>query len=217
VGGGVNNEQAQCTTLYVCDSIKEKCSQRLRSILGVLPCSILRTWRLWARTKNEYTMDDFSTLTIREPWLLKRISTPRASAWLAGKGLMLQGRRDVRHEAKSTGFSKRPLWRKGRLIREFHNSCMDNDFMRKLQNRLAHAFTSQNFEILTTPYFESAILFKSMRCICLWRHYAHARAVWCSWCMLGWLVTHMMSQWLQGQSRAGRDLSGESLSHNQDT
>jgi hypothetical protein len=23
-----------------------------------------------------------------------------------------------------------------------------------------------------------------MRCTCLWRHYAHARAVWCSWCML---------------------------------
>jgi hypothetical protein len=23
-----------------------------------------------------------------------------------------------------------------------------------------------------------------MRCTCLWRHYAHARAVWCSWCAL---------------------------------
>jgi hypothetical protein len=39
---GEKNEQAQCTTLYVGDSIKERCSQRLRSILGVLPCSILR-------------------------------------------------------------------------------------------------------------------------------------------------------------------------------
>jgi hypothetical protein len=26
-----------------------------------------------------------------------------------------------------------------------------------------------------------------MRCTCLWRHYAHARAVWCSWCTLEWL------------------------------
>jgi hypothetical protein len=25
-----------------------------------------------------------------------------------------------------------------------------------------------------------------MRCTCLWRHYAHARAVWCSWCTLEW-------------------------------
>jgi hypothetical protein len=26
-----------------------------------------------------------------------------------------------------------------------------------------------------------------MWCTCLWRHYAHARAVWCSWCTLEWL------------------------------
>jgi hypothetical protein len=25
-----------------------------------------------------------------------------------------------------------------------------------------------------------------MRCTCWWRHYAHARAVWCSWCPLEW-------------------------------
>jgi hypothetical protein len=89
--------KAQCTTLYACDSIKEKRSKKLWSILGVLP---------WARTKNEHTMDDFSTLTIREPWLLKRISASNASTWLAGEGSMLQGRRDLRHEAKSTGIPK---------------------------------------------------------------------------------------------------------------
>jgi hypothetical protein len=55
---GSKTRKAQCTRLYVCDSIKEKDSQRLRLILGVLPL---------ARTKNEYTMDDFPTLTIREP------------------------------------------------------------------------------------------------------------------------------------------------------
>jgi hypothetical protein len=34
---------------------------------------------------------------------------------------MLQGRRDLRHEAKLTEISKRPLQRKGGLIKEFHN------------------------------------------------------------------------------------------------
>jgi hypothetical protein len=60
--------------------------------------------------------------------------------------------------------------------------------MRKLQNRLAHTFTYfAILGVLTTHCFESAILFKLMRCTCLWRHYAHARAVWCSWCTLEWL------------------------------
>jgi hypothetical protein len=31
------------------------------------------------------------------------------------------------------------------------------------------------------------IFSKLMRCTCLWRHYAHAHAVWCSWCTLEWL------------------------------
>jgi hypothetical protein len=43
---GRGTRKAQCTTLYVCDSIKEKCSQRLRSILGVLPCSIRKILKL---------------------------------------------------------------------------------------------------------------------------------------------------------------------------
>jgi hypothetical protein len=33
----------------------------------------------------------------------------KASVWLAGKGLMLQGRRDSRQGTKSTGLSKRSL------------------------------------------------------------------------------------------------------------
>jgi hypothetical protein len=56
---------------YVRDSNKEKRSKKLRSILGVLLFSILRIWRLWAGTKNEYTIDDFSITIIREPWLLE--------------------------------------------------------------------------------------------------------------------------------------------------
>jgi hypothetical protein len=67
-------------------------------------------------------------------------------------------------------------------------SCTDSDFKWELQIRLAHTFTYfANFGVLTTHCFESAILFKLMRCICLWRHYACARAVWCSWCTLEWL------------------------------
>jgi hypothetical protein len=46
-------------------------------------------------------------------------------------------------------------------------SCTDNDFVRKLQNRLAHTFTHfAKFGVSTTHCFESAILFKLMRCIC---------------------------------------------------
>jgi hypothetical protein len=38
---GRRTRKAQCTTLYVRDSKKEKCRKNLRSILGLLPCSIL--------------------------------------------------------------------------------------------------------------------------------------------------------------------------------
>jgi hypothetical protein len=48
-------------------------AKKLRSILGVLSCLTLRIWRLWARTKNEYTMAGFSISIIREPWLLEKI------------------------------------------------------------------------------------------------------------------------------------------------
>jgi hypothetical protein len=47
-------------------------------------------------------MDDFSTLTFREPWLFKKASTSTASTRLVGRELMLQGRRDWRQETKST-------------------------------------------------------------------------------------------------------------------
>jgi hypothetical protein len=38
---GRRTRKAQCTTLYVRDSNKENHSKKLRSILGLLPCSIL--------------------------------------------------------------------------------------------------------------------------------------------------------------------------------
>jgi hypothetical protein len=105
-------------TLYVRDSNKEKRSQKASIDPGVLPCSILRIWGLWARTKNDYTVDDIFILTIREPWLFKRISTSNASAWLAGGKLMLQGRRELQQGTNSTEISKRPLRRKRRLLKE---------------------------------------------------------------------------------------------------
>jgi hypothetical protein len=41
------------------------------------------------------------------------------------KELMLQGRRDWQQGIKSTGITKRPLRRKGRLTKEFHNSLYE--------------------------------------------------------------------------------------------
>jgi hypothetical protein len=72
---------------------------------------------------------------------------------------------------------------------EFHNLLSERWLqVGTSKNNLAHTFTYfANFGVLTTHCFESAILFKLMRCICLWRHYAYARAVWCSWCTLEWL------------------------------
>jgi hypothetical protein len=49
----------------------------------------------------------------------RKISTFTISTWVAGKELMLQGRRNWRHDAKPIGLSKRALWGKGRLIKEF--------------------------------------------------------------------------------------------------
>jgi hypothetical protein len=134
--------KVQCTTLYVCDSNKEKRSEKLRSILGVLPCSILRIWRLWAQTKNEYTMDDFSTLTIREPWLLKRISTSKASAWLAGKGFdAIRSSRLAAWGQVDRNYQRIITKGKGRLNKEFHPSLYERWLqVGTSKNNLAHLY-----------------------------------------------------------------------------
>jgi hypothetical protein len=106
--------------LHACDSNTEEHSNLLRSILGVPPCSILRTWRLRARTKNKYTRDDFSMLTIREPWLLEKIfyfyrfhlaSRKRNRGY---KIVKIHGKGPIGH-----GF---PIghYKEGRLMTEFH-------------------------------------------------------------------------------------------------
>jgi hypothetical protein len=130
---GSKTRKAQCTTLYVCDSIKEKCSQKLRSILGVLP---------WARTKNEYTMDDFPMLTIREPWLLKKLSTSTVSTWLAGKGIdATRSSRLAAWDQVIRTFQK-IITKKGRLMTEFHNLLCERWLqVGTSKNNLAHTFT----------------------------------------------------------------------------
>jgi hypothetical protein len=185
---GRDTRKAQCTMLYVHDSNKEKRSKTLRSILGVLPCLILKIWRLWARTKNGYTVDDFFIFTIREPCLLKIISTSNASTWLARRESMLQGHRDSRQGTKSTEISK-DYYKERKTTKGVPKfSCAKDDFMRKLQNNLAHTFTYfVNLRFWQLIIFKVWKFSKLMRWTSLRRHYAHARAVWCSWCTLEWL------------------------------
>jgi hypothetical protein len=179
---GSETRKAQCTTLYVCDSNKEKCSKRLRSILGILPCLILRIWRLWAWTKIEYTMDDFSSLTIREPWLLKRkVSTSTVSTWLAGKGI------DATRSSR--------LAARGQVGRSFQDHYEEKEWLiQEFQNFLVRQMTlCGNFRlILLTPLLISQIwgfdnsLFWKCNTFQSW-YDAYACAVWCSWCTLEWI------------------------------
>jgi hypothetical protein len=69
---GAKREKLSVQCFVFAIATKRSVAKMLRLILGVLPCSILRIWRLWARTKNECTIDDFSMMTIREPWLLEK-------------------------------------------------------------------------------------------------------------------------------------------------
>jgi hypothetical protein len=198
--------------LYVCDSNKEKSSKKLRSILGVLPCSILRIWRLWAWTKNEYTMDDFSTLTIQEPWWLKKISTSKASAWLAGRNscykvVVTHGKGPIRQR-----FPKDHCEEKEWLIQEFQNFLVRQMTLRG------------NFGIgLLTPLLISQFwgfdnsLFWMCNTFQSWCD-AYACAVWCSWCTLEWLG-YPYDELVIPKTIIGREggLNGESPSHNQDT
>jgi hypothetical protein len=186
---GSETRKAQRTTLYICDGIKKKCSKKLWSILGVLLCLNLRIWRLWARTKNEHTMDDFSTLTIREPWLLEK------SFYFYCSHLASRNRIDATRSSRfaawgqvDRNYQKIITKGKGRLSKEFHPSLYEGWLQAELQNNLAHTFSYfVKFEVLETHHFKVWKFSKLMRCSCLRRHYAHACAVWCSWCSLEWL------------------------------
>jgi hypothetical protein len=110
-------------------------------MLGVRPCSILRIWRLWARTKNEYMMDDFSTLAIREPWLLEK-SFYFYCFHLASR------KRNWRHKVVGI-YGMRPIRqnfpkdhdKKGRLMTEFHNFLYERWLqVGTSKNNLAHLY-----------------------------------------------------------------------------
>jgi hypothetical protein len=63
---GEKNEKAQCTTLYVRDSNKEKLSKIFDQSWGYF-LARFRGFEGYEQTKNEYAMDDFSPRTFREP------------------------------------------------------------------------------------------------------------------------------------------------------
>jgi hypothetical protein len=117
---GSKTREAQCTTLYVRDSNKRSVAKSFDQSWAYF---LARFWGFqgYEHGSRRNTMDDFSILTIREPWLLKRISTSNASAWLAGGKLMLQGRRELRQGTNSTEISKRPLRRKRKATKEFQS------------------------------------------------------------------------------------------------
>jgi hypothetical protein len=118
---GSKTRKAQGTTLYICDSIKEKCSQGFdRSWAYVLA-------RFWGLEGYEHGPRTNTRWMTSPHWLFENLDCSREFlrlvlplGWQEGK-LMLQGHRDMRQETKSTEISTGPLWGKGRLIKEFPN------------------------------------------------------------------------------------------------
>jgi hypothetical protein len=115
------NGKAQCTTLYVRDSNKKK-----------LRKSFDRSWvyflaQFWGfegykhgpRTNTRWMTSPYRSFENLD--CSSKSSAFVASTWLVRRSLMLQGRRDMRQETKSTEISKRPIRRKGWLTKEFHN------------------------------------------------------------------------------------------------
>jgi hypothetical protein len=146
--------QTQCTTLYVRESNKEKRNPTAPIDPGRTSLLDSEDLNVVSTDRDENVMDDFSILTIREPWLLKKISMSNASAWLAGGKLMLLGRRDLRQETNSTELSKRPLWGKGRLIKEFHNFLYERWLqVGTSKQSCSHLYLLRKFAVFTTHCF----------------------------------------------------------------
>jgi hypothetical protein len=131
---GSKTRKARCTTLCVCGSNTEERSIKFRSILGILPCLILRIWRFRARTKNECTMEYFSMLTIWEPWLLEKIFFFHRFHLASRK--RNRGYKIVEIHGKGPIGQEFPIdhYKKGKLQTEFHNLLYTkDDFMWELQ------------------------------------------------------------------------------------
>jgi hypothetical protein len=151
--------------------MKEKCSQRLRSILGVLPCSSLRILRLWARTKNEHSMDVFSTLTIRVPWLLEkgfyfycfRLASRRG--FDATRSSRFTARDQFDRDFPKDHYEEK----KGRLLKEFQSFLVRKmTSSGNFKESCSHLYLLRKFGVLSTHYFQGVIIFsKFMRCTCL--------------------------------------------------
>jgi hypothetical protein len=127
-------------------------------------------------------MDNFSMLTIREPWLLEKIfyffrfhlaSRKRNRCYkivkIHGKGPIGQGFL-IDH------------YKEGRLMTEFHKLLYEGWLqVGTSRNNLAHTFSYfANFWGFDNSLFWKCNTFQG------WRD-AYACAVWCSWCTLEWL------------------------------
>jgi hypothetical protein len=84
---------------------------------------LARFWRLEGCERGPRT----NTRWMTSPhWLFenldrsRKFSTSTVSTWLAGRILMLQGRRELRQETNWQRFPKDHYERKGRLNKEFH-------------------------------------------------------------------------------------------------
>jgi hypothetical protein len=80
---------------------------------------------------------------------------------------MLQGRRELRQETTSTKISERPLRRKGRPMKEFHNFLYERYLhAESSEQSCSHLDLTCEFGVLTSHYFKVQKLSKLRRCTC---------------------------------------------------
>jgi hypothetical protein len=171
---GSKTRKAQCTTLYVCDSNREKCSK-----------SFDRSWayflaRFWGFEGYEHGPRTNTRWMTSSHWLFENLDCSREFlrlrlplGWQKGnwcyKVVVIHG--------------KGPIWQRFPIDhykeRKANDRVHDLLYERWLQvgtsrNNLAHTFTYfANFEVLTTRCFESAIPFKVDAMHMLARYGAH--------------------------------------------
>jgi hypothetical protein len=166
---GSKTRKAQCTTLCVCDSNKEKRSKNASIDPG--RTSLLDSEDLKVMSADQKRIHDgwlihvdySRTLTAREKFLRLRLPL----GWQK-RNLMLQGRRKWRPDAKPIRLSKRALWGKGRLIKEFPYFLYERWLqVGTSKNNLAHTFTYfANFEVLTLVVSKVQHFSSFMQCVC---------------------------------------------------
>jgi hypothetical protein len=134
------------------------------------------------------------------------------------KSWLLKGCLAWRQGIKSTGIIKRPFEGKEGEQKSSVISGTKDNFVWELHNHLAHTFT----QLVNLRGWRLIILrcndFKSWRDAPACEDTMHM-LVWYGAHDACWNdpVTHMMSSDCEGNHRKGKDVRGESLSHNQDT